>query len=61
MQLREDLLNITQEHEDTLQQNFQLVVENEDLRDRLNLVGQQQGVFIEHVPYQAPFELEKTI
>ena len=39
MQLREDLLQVSQEHENTMQANFQLMIENEDLRDRLNLIN----------------------
>ena len=49
---------MTQEHDDTIQQNFQLVVENEDLRDRLNLIGQEKGIHIDNIPYQAPLELD---
>ena len=37
------------------------MIENEDLRDRLNLVGQNSGVHVDHIPYQAPLELENVI
>ena len=61
MQLREDLLAVSQEHENTMQTNFQLMIENEDLRDRLNLVNQDQGVSIDYLPYLVPKQLEKTL
>ena len=41
MQLREDLLSVSQEHENTMGTNFQLMIENEDLRDRLGLLTDQ--------------------
>ena len=34
------------------------MVENEDLRDRLNLVGTKQNIYIEHIPYQNSFDFE---
>ena len=61
MQLREDLLQVSQEHENTMQANFQLMIENEDLRDRLNLINQREGTSIDYMPYLAPKSLEKTI
>lgn len=61
MQLREDLLTVSQEHENTMQTNFQLMVESEDLRDRLNLIGQEEGTSIDFLPYLIPNQLEKTL
>lgn len=54
MQLREDLLNVSQEHENTMQTNFQLMIENEDLLDRLNLISSQEGTSIDYMPYIQP-------
>ena len=48
MQLREDLLKLQQEHERVQIQNFQVTVENEDLRDRLWLLTADSGFEIEH-------------
>jgi len=61
MQLREDLLTFSQEHEDTMQQNFQFTVENEDLRDRLHLIGHEKQVSIDYLPYIAPLAIEKLL
>ena len=44
MQLREDLLNLSQENDRVVQQNFQFTIENEDLRDRMNLLGKGEPV-----------------
>ena len=60
-QLREDLLGVSQEHENTMQTNFQLMIENEDLRDRLSLADQHEGTSIDYLPYLAHKQLEKTI
>jgi regulator of replication initiation timing len=61
MQLREDLLGVSQEHENTMQTNFQLIIENEDLRDRLALVAQKENTSIDYLPYLVPKQLERTI
>jgi regulator of replication initiation timing len=61
MQLREDLLNLSQEHERVVQQNFQFTVENEDLRDRMSLLGKGEAVSIDYLPYMPPMHLEKVI
>ena len=60
-QLREDLLNVSQEHENTMSTNFQLMIENEDLRDRIALLGQSDGVSIDSLPYLIPRQLEKSV
>ena len=44
-----------------MQTNFQLMVENEDLRDRLALIMQQDGTSIDYMPYLAHKSLEKSI
>ena len=61
MQLREDLLSVSQEHENTMQTNFQLTIENEDLRDRLNLASEKDGTSIDYMPYLAHKQLEKKV
>lgn len=61
MQLREDLLNVSQEHENTMQTNFQLMIENEDLLDRLNLISSREGTNIDYMAYIQPKQLEKTV
>ena len=50
-QLREDLLALSQKHDDTAQTNFQLKIENEDLRDRLALLTDKDGSLVEYLPY----------
>ena len=37
------------------------MVENEDLRDRLGLITQQDGTSIDYMPYLAHKSLEKSI
>lgn len=44
-----------------MQTNFQLMIENEDLRDRAYLMAAKEGSVIEYLPYLAPKQLEKTI
>ena len=61
MQLREDLLNVSQEHENTMQTNFQLTIENEDLRERLNLANLSEGTSIDYMPYLVHKQLEKNV
>jgi len=61
MQLRDDLLKLSHENESLNHQNYQYKVENEDLRDRLNLLGEEKGVVnIEYLPYIAPGSVEKA-
>ena len=38
MQLRDEHLKMAEQHDQTIQQNYQLNIENEDLRDRLYLL-----------------------
>ena len=60
MQLRDDLLKLSQENEWLNQNNYQLKIENEDLRDRLSLLGEERGrVNIEYMPYIAAGSVEK--
>lgn len=53
MSLRDDLLKMSQELEHLVALNYQYKVENEDLRDRLSLLGEQRlgGVNIEYKAY----------
>lgn len=52
MVLREDLLKLSQDNEQIQRNNYQYKIENEDLRDRLNLLGEERGgVNIEFIPY----------
>lgn len=44
-----------------MQQNFQLNIENEDLRDRMHLVGQGEAVSIDYLPYMPAMKLEHVI
>ena len=44
-----------------MQTNFQLMVENEDLRDHIALLDEKEGANIDYLPYLAPKQLEKTI
>ena len=46
MFLREDQLNLQEEHEFVLQENYQLKIENEDIRDRLSLANQNSKEYI---------------
>ena len=46
MFLREDQLNLQEEHELVLQENYQLKIENEDIRDRLSLANQNSKEYI---------------
>jgi regulator of replication initiation timing len=47
LQLREDLLRLQQELERLQGNNFQLTVENEDLRDRVFLLARDKACEIE--------------
>jgi len=61
MLLREDLLKLSQENEQILRNNYQYKIENEDLRDRLNLLGEERGgVNIEFIPYIPAGQVEKA-
>lgn len=61
MTLRDDLLKMSQDCDFLNQNNYQLKIENEDLRDRLNLLGEDrlQGANIEYMPYIAAGSVEK--
>lgn len=61
MHLREDLLKLSQENELLQRNNYQYKIENEDLRDRLNLVGEERGgINIEYLPYIPAGQIEKA-
>ena len=61
MQLREDLLQLSHENELIQRNNYQYKIENEDLRDRLNLVGEEWGsINIEYIPYIPVGQVEKV-
>jgi len=61
MQLREDLLQLSHENELIQRNNYQYKIENEDLRDRLNLVGEERGgINIEYIPYIPVGQVEKV-
>jgi len=36
-------------------------MENEDLRDRMNLIGHGEAVYIDYLPYMPPMHLETVI
>ena len=36
-------------------------MENEDLRDRMNLMGKANPVVIDYLPYLPPMQLEKVV
>ena len=59
MQLRDDLLRISADNEQLNKSNYQYKVENEDLRDRLYMLGEQRGgVNIQYMPYIASGSVE---
>lgn len=59
MQLRDDLLRLSAENEQLNKSNYQYKVENEDLRDRLYMLGEYKGgVNIEYMPYIASGSIE---
>lgn len=60
MQLREDLLKISGQHDFTIQENYQLKIENEDLRDRLHLVSGETSQ-IEYQAYLPVLDFEEMI
>jgi hypothetical protein len=48
-------LKLQQDHEILASKNFQLSIENEDLRDRLNLLGEESGgIRIDYVQFIPP-------
>lgn len=61
MTLRDDLLKLSQDNDHLNSTNYQLKIENEDLRDRLNLLGVEKptSVNIEYMPYIAAGSVEK--
>ena len=61
MQLREEQLSQQKTHEATQQENYQLKIENEDLRDRLMLVTQNTGYEIQYQAYLPVLDLDKMI
>lgn len=61
MQLREDLLRLTQENEKTQLSNFQLIIENEDLRDKLGLLTNEGEYEIEYQAYLPKINIERII
>eukprot|EP00347_Sterkiella_histriomuscorum_P020722 403336729 len=61
LQLREDLLKVSQENEKTQIQNYQMNIENEDLRDRLVLVTNDNGFEIEYQQYLPRVNVEEEI
>lgn len=61
MQLREDLLKLSNENELFQKGNYQYKIENEDLRDRLNLLGEERGgINIEYIPYIPVGQVERA-
>lgn len=61
MQLREDQLKLAEEHESALQDNYQLKIENEDLRDRLHMVTKDADYAIEYQSYLPVLDLEAAM
>ncbi|CDW90813.1 kinesin motor domain containing protein [Stylonychia lemnae] len=61
LQLREDLLRLSQDHEKTQVQNYQLNNENEDLRDRLQLITNEKGYEIEYQQHLPQMNIEEEI
>ena len=61
MSLREQQLRLTEEHEKCLQDNCQLRIENEDLRDRLSLITKDPIYSIDYQAYLTHLDLEAII
>ena len=61
MTLREDQLKLAEEHESVLQDNYQLKIENEDLRDRLHMITRDNNYTIEYQSYLPVLELEESL
>ena len=61
MQLREDQLKLAEEHESVLQDNYQLKIENEDLRDRLHMITKDSNYTIEYQSYLPVLDLEEAL
>lgn len=61
MQLREDQLKLAEEHESALQDNYQIRIENEDLRDRLHMVTKDADYAIEYQSYLPILDLEAAL
>ena len=61
MELREQQMSGTQAQDQIAQENYQLRIENEDLRDRLMLMTQKSGYQIEYQAYLPVLDLDKMI
>ena len=61
MQLREEQIKLSEQHDFAIQQNYQLKIENEDLRDRLYLITNEIKYEIEYQAYLPLIELESII
>lgn len=61
MQLREELLQISEKFDAATQDNYQLKIENEDLRDRLYLITNEQGFQIDYQAYLPMLDFEQII
>lgn len=61
MQLREEQIKLAEDHDRCLLENYQLKIENEDLRDRLQLTTNDPNLQIEYQAYLPLFDFEKLI
>ena len=59
MQLREEQLKLSEEHDKFISENYQLQIENEDLRDRLGLL--ENDCKIEYQAYVPVLDFEKIV
>ena len=58
MELRQDQVKLTKEHETALVDNHQLRIENEDLRDKLHLITKKVDYSIDYQAYLPLMDLE---
>ena len=61
MGLREELLSNSEKVSQLQEENYQLNIENEDLRDRLQLVTGDKQYSIEYQAYLPFLDLEKIV
>ena len=59
--MREEQLELSELHDHTVGENYQLKIENEDLRDRLSLITQDEGYTIDYQAYLPVLDFENII
>lgn len=61
MELRQDQVKLTKEHETALVENHQLRIENEDLRDKLHMITKNLDYSIDYQAYLPLMDLESLL